>query len=58
MFNAIEKILNLRELLFSSRQFTQETLTYKMLDWVLASVDWEHKYSLVNGESEHTSLFN
>jgi hypothetical protein len=66
IFNAIIENLNLREIVLSGHQFTwvsrRENPTFEKLDWVLASVEWEHKFPLVSGralsrsESDHTAL--
>jgi endonuclease/exonuclease/phosphatase family metal-dependent hydrolase len=66
LFNAIIESLDLREIALSGRQFTwasRHTIpTYKKLDRILASVDWENKFPLVSVRaltrtgSDHTPL--
>ena len=51
MFNMIIESLDLREIDLTSRQFTWANSlsipTFKKLDRVLASVEWEQKFLLV-----------
>jgi hypothetical protein len=66
MFNAIIESLDLREIALFGRQFTwasrRETPTFEKLDRILASVEWENKFSLVmvraltRTGSDHTPL--
>jgi endonuclease/exonuclease/phosphatase family metal-dependent hydrolase len=66
MFNAIIESLDLREIALSGRQYTwasrRETPTFEKLDRILASVEWENKFSLVTVRaltrtgSDHTPL--
>ena len=52
MFNAIIESLDLREIDLSGRQFTwdsrREVPTFEKFDRLLASVEWEQKFLLVN----------
>jgi hypothetical protein len=52
MFNAIIKSLDLREIELSERQYTwatrRDTPIFEKLDRILASVEWENKFSLVS----------
>ena len=66
MFNMIIESLSLRETELTGRQYTwANTLpkpTYEKLDRVLASIEWEQKYTLVSvhamqrAVSDHTPL--
>jgi hypothetical protein len=66
VFNAIIENLKLWEIELSGMKFTwanrRNTATYEKLDRVLASVEWEQKFPLVNvralarAESDHTPL--
>jgi endonuclease/exonuclease/phosphatase family metal-dependent hydrolase len=62
IFTAIIGSLNLREIILSGRQCTlarrRKTRTYEKLDRVLASVDWEQKYSLVSFRALSRSVFD
>jgi endonuclease/exonuclease/phosphatase family metal-dependent hydrolase len=68
IFSAIIDSLDLRELGLSGRQFTftwasrRQISTFEKLDRILASVDWEQKFSpasvhaLTRSGSDHTPL--
>jgi hypothetical protein len=66
IFNAIIETLDLREIIYSGRQFTgasrREIPTYEKLDRVLTNVEWEQKFPLVTVHaltrtgSDHTPL--
>jgi hypothetical protein len=60
LFNAVLETLQLKEIVMFGRQYTWagpgDNPTYKKLDRVLVSIEWEHKYPLVIVASRHRNL--